>query len=142
MFNTTINNMSYDSTLAPPPGPLIPFDANLTSLQFSKTEVTKGTVTQATSTTTGVTVNAAAGVITMVASTLAANATEAFIVTNSSCSASSVVLVNSLLYTGTDSTAVMTVNVVDIAEGVFSVQVGNGSAAPLDGIITVGFLIV
>jgi hypothetical protein len=125
-----------------PVPPTIPSDANLSSLQFNKVDVTKGTVTQATSTTTGVTVNAAAGVITMVTSTLAANATEAFIVTNSSCSASSVVLVNSLLYTGTDSTAVMTVNVVDIAEGVFSVQVGNGSAAPLDGVLSVGFLIV
>ncbi len=125
-----------------PVPPTIPSDANLSSLQFNKVDVTKGTVTQATSTTTGVTVNAAAGVITMVASTLAANATEAFIVTNSSCSASSVVLVNSLLYTGTDSTAVITVNVVDIAEGVFSVQVGNGSAAALDGVLTVGFLIV
>ena len=128
------------STTAVPP--TIPSDSNHTSIHMNKTKITKGTVTQLTSTTTGVTVNAAAGVITMFTSVLAADATETFIVTNSSCSATSVVLVNHLSYTGTDATAVITVNVIDIAEGVFSVQVGNGSAAILDGILTIGFLIV
>jgi len=129
------------STIAIPP--TIPSDANHSSVHLNKANVTKGTVTQLTDVTTTVVVNAAAGVITMFTSTLAADATEAFTVTNSSCSATSVVLANGLGLTGAGgATAVITVNVEDVAEGSFVIRIGNGSAVALNGILTVGFLIV
>ena len=134
--------MSVVPSLLVPPPPLINSDAILTSLVASRPKITKSTVTQLTSTTTAVTINASAGVVTTISSTLAADATETFVVNNSYCGADSVILVNHLSYTGTDSTAVITVNVVDIGSDVFSIQVGNGSGAVLDGSLTIGFLIV
>lgn len=122
--------------------PLILSDTKHTAVQANKTEVTKGTVTQITSTSTGVTVNASAGVITCVASTLAADAAEAFLVTNSNVSATSVVLANVVMYTGTQATAVISVFVNFTAEGMFNVVVSNGSGAVLDGVVSVGFVVI
>ena len=78
----------------------------------------------------------------MVSSTLASQGTEAFTVTNASCGTDSTVMVNTVAYSGTDATAVITVGVVDISEGSFKIQVGNGSGAPLDGVLKIAYLIV
>lgn len=133
---------SFDSSFAPPPPPLIPTDSKFTSIQANKTKVTKGTVTQLLTTSTGVTLNADAGVITCVASTLASNAAEAFLVTNANVSATSVVIANVVMYTGTQATAAISVFVNFTGEGSFNVVVANGSGAVLDGIVTVGFMVV
>ena len=123
--------------------PLIPGGLTVRDLEVqSKPKIQKVNVTQATSTTTGVTANGNSGTITMVSSTLASQGTEAFTVTNSSCSTDSTVMVNSVGYTGTNATAVITVGVTAIAQGSFQIRVGNGSGAPLDGVLSIAYLVV
>ena len=51
-------------------------------------------------------------------------------------------MVNTVGYTGTSATAVITVGVTSIAEGAFQIRVGNASGAPLDGILYIAYLIV
>lgn len=135
--------MSFDSSFSPPPGPLIPSDGQFHSLQVNDNVVVgKATVTQATSTTTAVTVNGASGVITGFASTLAADAVESYTVNNSHVSATSVVIASVQGYSGTVATSAVSVYVTDVAEGSFVVNVANGGGAALDGAVTVGFVIV
>ena len=122
--------------------PLIPSDANVTGFQVVKPKVVKSVVTQADTTTTGVELNAAAGVITMVTSTQAADASISVIVTNSYCAVDSVVLVSVAGYDGTVTTSCITLGVETVASGAFTLNIGNGSAAVLDGILKVSFLIV
>lgn len=82
----------------------------------------KGTVTQTTNITTSVTLNKAAGVITTVSSTLAANTSATFTVNNSVVKADSVVLGNVVNYGGTGS---VTAHVHSVAAGSFSVVLRN-----------------
>lgn len=135
--------MSSNPLTTYPLGPSTISDAQFTSVQTEKVKVIKSTVSQETSTVTGVTINASSGVITMQSSTLADGLTEQFTVTNSNVSGDSVVLANALDYSGTIASAgVITVNVDSVGSGSFVVSIGNGSGAPLDGIIKVGFLVV
>ena len=135
--------MSTISNAPPAFPPLIPGDATLENLEVNfKAKIQKVNVTQISSTLTPVIANGNSGTITMVASTLASQGTEAFTVTNSSCSTDSTVMVNSVGYTGTSSTAVITVGVTAIAQGSFQIRVGNGSGAPLDGVLSIAYLIV
>jgi len=137
---------SYGSSNPPPAGPLIPSDANLSSLFLTKrANINKGTVTQLVGLNEPVTVNASAGVITMFQGVLASDASIAFTVTNSYCSADSVVLVNVVKYNGPAvTTAVITAFVTARTEGTFTVMVGNGSGAVLDNTegLEIAFLIV
>ena len=84
--------------------------------------LTKGTVTQLTAITTGVTVNAPAGVITTVSSTLAAGSNATFIVTNSFATATSVV---QLTVDDSATAGLAKLNVQSVGAGVFSVNVTN-----------------
>jgi hypothetical protein len=123
--------------------PLIPGGISVRGLEAEKPKVApKVAVTQTGTTAATVVANGSAGTITMVSSTLAANATESFTVTNSSCSADSVVLVNTVDYSGTLSTSVISVGVTAISEGSFVVVVGNGGSAALNGIAKIAFLVV
>jgi hypothetical protein len=108
------------------------------TLKLSKTAVTQtGTITS------GVTVDAAAGRITTVALTTAANTVEApFTVTNSYVAADSVVIATISGYSGSTITNDLPqVYIDDVAAGSFKVIVGNGGAGTLDGTVTISFVI-
>ena len=129
------------STSQVPIPPLILSDSKHSALLANKPKVTKSTATQATSVTTAVVLNAAAGVVTMVASTLAAEGSEEFTLTNSYIAADSVVLANLTNYAGTQGLPTVHVETVDEGSCVVVVQNCDSSNA-LDGIVTVGFLVV
>ena len=98
-------------------------------------------VTQDTSITTGVTVNALNGVITTVSSTLAANTKASFIVTNSNVLAGSKLLV-SVEYDEA-ATGIPVVGVADIAAGSFKVVLSNGAGVDaLNNVVKVHYLII
>ena len=98
-------------------------------------------VTQDTSITTGVTVNALNGVITTVSSTLAANTKASFIVTNSNVLAGSKLLV-SVEYDEA-ATGIPVVGVADIATGSFKVVLSNGAGVDaLNNVVKVHYLII
>jgi hypothetical protein len=98
-------------------------------------------VTQGTSITTGVTVNALNGVITTVSSTLAANAKTSFTVTNPNILAGSKILV-SVEYDEA-ATGIPVVGVADIAAGSFKVVLSNGAGvAALNNVVKVHYLII
>ncbi len=97
-----------------------------------------GSVTQATSKATGVTLNNVAGVITMHAAQLAAAAEVTFTVTNSKVSAGDVVLVNHGS-AGTAGTYVVQANT--IADGSFKITVGNVSGSSAGEAIVLNFMI-
>lgn len=98
----------------------------------------RGTVTQATSITTGVTLNARAGVVTTVASTLAANADAAFAVTNSYVKSDSVIVLT-CLNTGA---GIATAQVSAVADGSFTVLLANSGNAAFNSTIGVHFLVL
>lgn len=106
--------------------------------------LSKSTVTQATSITTGVTINSPSGVITTVALTTAANAAELpFIVTNSYVKADSIVLANIVDYDPTTATNDLPlVYIDDITAGSFKVVVGNGGSGVLDSAVKIAFAIL
>lgn len=102
--------------------------------------LTKGTVTQLTSITTGVTVNAPAGVITTVSSTLAAGSNATFIVTNSFVTATSVV---QLTVDDSATAGLAKLNVQTVSSGVFSVNVTNiHGANAFNNVLKIHFLVV
>lgn len=98
-------------------------------------------VTQGTSITTAVTVNALNGVITTVSSTLAANAKTFFTVNNDQVVAGSRILV-SVQYDEA-ATGIPVVGVSDIAAGSFKVVLSNGAGVDaLNNIVKVHYLII
>jgi len=96
-----------------------------------------GTVTQATSKSTGVTLNAASGQITMHNASLADAAEVTFTVTNSEVSATDVVVVNHGS-AGTAGAYVVQANT--IAAGSFKISVGNVSGGALAEAIVLNFV--
>lgn len=107
---------------------------------FAAITITKGTVTQITSITTGVTVNAAAGIITTVSTTINFNANATFTVTNSSIAATSVVNLTILNYSGT--LGIPTCRISNITSTTYDIVITNVSQGdPLNGILKIGFVI-
>jgi len=98
----------------------------------------RGTVTQATSITTGVTLNQRSGVITTVSSTLAADADAAFVVTNSYVKSDSVIVLT-CLNTGA---GIATAQISAIADGSFTVLLANSGNAAFNSTIGVHFLVL
>lgn len=98
---------------------------------------TGGTVTQATSKSTGVTLNAASGQITMHNASLADAAEVTFTVTNSLVAATDVVVVNHGS-AGTAGAYVVQANT--IAAGSFKITVGNVSGGALAEAIVLNFV--
>lgn len=100
----------------------------------------RGTVTQLTSITTGVTVNAKTGVITTVSSTLAAGSNAAFTVTNSEVEEGSVIM---LTVDDSATAGLAKLNVESVADGSFDVNVTNihGSNA-FNNVIKVHFVVL
>jgi len=97
-------------------------------------------VTQDTSITTAVTVDALNGVITTVSSTLAANAKTFFTVNNTLVGTGSRILV-SVQYDEA-ATGIPVVGVSDIAAGLFKVVLSNGGSAALNNVVKVHYLII
>ena len=102
----------------------------------------RGTVTQATSITTGVTVNAASGVITTVSSTLGALTATSFTVTNSAVVAGSAVVASVENYGGTYVTnGIPIVNVSTVGAGSFVVEIVNVHPTnALAGVLKIAFV--
>jgi len=102
--------------------------------------VQKANVTQATSITTGVTANGSSGVITTVSSTLAADASATFTLTNSKITAASVILLQ-VAYGGT--AAGNPIVVLDnLAAGSVDIILTNAGTAALDATVDIHFLVV
>ena len=100
-----------------------------------------GNVTQGTSITTPVTVNALNGVITTVSATVAANAKSFFTVNNTNVVAGSKILV-SVQYDEA-ATGIPVVGVSDIATGSFKVVLSNAAGVDaLNNVVKVHFLVI
>lgn len=96
-----------------------------------------GTVTQASSITTGVTCSTKRGAITTVDPALAAAGEAEFVVTNTECHATSIVLV--AVASGPADGEHVFANVTAIAEGSFSVCIANHGTAQADGVMVIHF---
>ena len=94
-----------------------------------------GTVTQATSKTTGVTLNKPTGQITTAADVLGAGASAAFTVTNSVMAGTDVVIVNSQNIN-------YSVRISDMAGGSFKITIKNESGGSLSQAVVIGFSII
>lgn len=117
---------------------------NSTSGQFgyntgSSTAV-PAAVTQATSKSTGVTINAPCGTITMNNAALAAGAEVAFIVTNSSVSAYDVPVV--AIKSGATTAGTYLLSIATVAAGSFTIAVSNASAGSLSEALVISFALV
>lgn len=101
-------------------------------------------VTQATSVTTGVTVNGSSGKITTVSVSINAAVSNAFTVTNSVVTAASRVYVNVVDYSGvvTGLAGIPYVYVDAIASGSFSIVVANPGTSTLAGVLIISYLVV
>lgn len=102
-----------------------------------------GAVTQATSITTAVTLNAPSGIITTVSATTAAVSESQFTLNNSLIAATSVVLVSVQNYAGTYATnGIPTVKVQTVGAGSAIICVDNVHASnALSGVLKIGFLV-
>lgn len=124
--------MSHDSQLAKKCGSL---DVN------GHITLAKSNVTQLTNITTGVATTTGAGVITTVSSTLAANSTTSFVVSNPHVSSSSVVMLTINNYSG--NTGLPGVRVQSVSSGQFNVVLSNAhDSAALNGIVKIGYLVL
>lgn len=100
----------------------------------------KGTVTQITAITTGVTLNKQSGLITTVSSTLAAGANASFTITNSKCFSDSVIM---LTVDDSASAGLAKLNVQNIANGSFKVNITNiHGANAFNNVIKIHFSII
>jgi hypothetical protein len=99
----------------------------------------RGTVTQTTSKSTGVTLNSVAGDITLSAASIAANTTVSFVLTNSSIAANDTVILNHVA-TGTFGSYVL--NAHGFAAGSCTIDVRNISAGALAEAIVVRFVLL
>jgi len=97
-------------------------------------------VTQATSKSTGVTVNAPCGTITMNNAALTAGSEVAFIVTNSMVSAYDVPVV--AIKSGATTAGTYLLSIAAVAAGSFTIVVSNASAGSLSEAIVISFALV
>ena len=97
-------------------------------------------VTQATSKSTGVTVNAPCGTITMNNAALAAGVEVAFVVTNSMVSAYDVPVV--AIKSGATTAGTYLLSIATVAAGSFTIVVSNASAGSLSEALVISFALV
>lgn len=108
------------------------------TLQFTG----RGTVTQATSITTGVTVNATSGTITTVSQTIAAGAEAEFTVTNSTVISTDTIVVN-LADTASGAGGPFIVQVTAVTTGTFNVSITNTHAANAgNSVLKINFVVL
>jgi len=135
-----INNKQMTSYIIPAP-PLLPGDSEVSAFQVTRPKVIKDTVTQLVDPSTAVVLNAAAGIVTMFTSTLAASGFQAFTVTNSYVGVGSQLIVCVQDYSGT--TGLPSVIVDNISDaGTFVITLKNVGNAALNGIVKVGFMVI
>lgn len=130
-------SLNADNSLVTPDGAAATVKAG--SLGFATGMAVGGTVTQATSKSTGVTLNKAAGQITTHAASLAAAAEVGFTVTNSACGANDVPHV--VIKSGATADS-YTVTVDAVAAGSFRISLGNVSAGALAEALVLSFVII
>lgn len=94
-----------------------------------------GTVTQATSFTTGVTLNGIAGTITLYTGTIAADTNHQFTVTNSAVTANSVVFISKEYESNTAANNAIAVSIAAVNEGNFVVNLTNNTNATSGAIV-------
>ena len=111
----------------------------LASSEIGYNATAQGTVTQATSKSTGVTLNKSSGQITMNAASLAAGTTVLFTLTNSTLSAKDVLIVN--VGSGGTSGAYWPY-VANVAAGTAVIGVYNNTASPLAEAIVINYAII
>ena len=111
----------------------------LASSEIGYNASAQGTVTQATSKSTGVTLNKSAGQITMNAASLAAGTTVLFTLTNSTLTAKDVLIVN--VGSGGTSGAYWPY-VANVAAGTAVIGVYNNTASPLAEAIVINYAII
>ena len=100
-----------------------------------------GTVTQATSITTGVTLNTKRGVITTFDPALAAAAEQEFVVTNSECHAGDVVVIS--VGSGPSDNEHVMAFISAVSEGSFSIVISNlATTNQADGAMAINFAII
>ena len=99
------------------------------------------TVTQATSITTGVEINANSGTITTVSSVLATGVDATFTVTNDKIEANDTPIVVTKSYGGT-ADGIPTASVSAVADGSFDVNIRNQGAVTLDAVIVLSFSVI
>jgi len=97
-------------------------------------------VTQATSKSTGVTINAPCGTITMNNAALAPGAEVAFVVTNSMVSAYDVPVV--AIKSGATTAGTYLLSIATVAAGSFTIAVSNASAGSLSEALVISFALV
>ena len=102
--------------------------------------ISVSSVTQATSKSTGVTINAAAGQIVTSNAALAAAAEVAFVVTNSAVSAYDIPVI--ALASGAATAGTYLLSVAAVANGSFTVVISNASTGSLSEALTLNFGIV
>jgi hypothetical protein len=101
----------------------------------------KGAVTQATSLTSGVTLNSPVGSISTISTSLATSGNLAFVCTNACVKAGDYVFANIIDYAGSNGTPSVIVD--NITRGSFAINVRNSHpTAPLNGAVKIGFFIV
>lgn len=115
-----------------------PVDAISIAAGGKVTYLGRGTVTQLTSKSTGVTLNNRAGAITMDGAALGAAAEATFTVTNSVVAANDVIIVN---HRSAGTSGAYVVSVAAIASGSFDIVVSNVSAGSLSEAIVLAFLV-
>jgi len=104
----------------------------------------KGTITQASNHSTGVTINTTAGVITLANVALAGGAEADFAVTNSTVTANSIILltVQSPVASSATDNASMHAELDDIGSGVFNIRLTNPGVGSTSGIYKIHFLVI
>jgi nitrogen fixation/metabolism regulation signal transduction histidine kinase len=98
-----------------------------------------GTVTQATSKTTGVTLNTITGAITMNAASLGSSVEATFTVTNSTVTATDAIIVN---HASGGTAGAYLVGVASVGAGSFQIVVGNVTAGSLAEAIVLRFVVI
>jgi hypothetical protein len=112
---------------------------NTVNINNSITMANKGAVTQITSDSTPVTLNASSGKITTVSLALSSHATTTFTVTNSFCAATNIVLANIIDYGGSGQ---LHCSIDNIGAGTFDIILTNSTGTTLDALAIIGFLII
>jgi hypothetical protein len=102
----------------------------------------KGSVTQITSITTGVTLNTYAGKITTFdLGTIESHERSSFVVNNTNCLSTSIVMCNLVDFSGTNN-RYLHCGIDNIAENQFEIVLMNSSGYTLDGTVTLAFMII
>lgn len=111
---------------------------NILNIGGTLTYRNRGTVTQITSISTGVTINATSGTITTVSQTVAGGAEATFVVTDSAVVATD----NIILTVGNAGAGVFIGSVSNIGAGSFTITLSNVDAAAGNSVLTINFLVI